>query len=83
MTEAGCLGIVAGIIANIGIYIAMFGFEVSYLGPLWLLPGVVGGLSGGIAGSHLIRPSKWGGIVGGALGTAVAFVGMYLALWLL
>jgi len=83
MSEAGCTGVVAGVIVNIGIYIVVFGFELGYLGPLWILPGLVGGLAGGIVDNSLSRTSKWRGIIGGALGAAIGFGCMYLTLLLL
>jgi hypothetical protein len=80
MSEAGCAGVVAGVIANIAIYIAVFGFELGYLGPLWILPGLIGGPIGGIVGNSLNRTNPWRGIIGGALGVAIGFGCMYFAL---
>ncbi|MCB0166252.1 MAG: hypothetical protein KDI79_18625 [Anaerolineae bacterium] len=76
MSEAGCAGVVAGVVTNIVIYLVVIGFELTYLGPLWLLPGFIGGFIGGLAGHQLKRTSQWSGIIGGAVGTAIAFAGM-------
>lgn len=81
MSEAGCAGVVAGVVTNIGIYLIVIGFELTYLGPLWLLPGVVGGLIGGMVGHRLNRTSQWSGLIGGVVGTVIAFVGMCFILW--
>lgn len=82
MSEAGCTGVVVGVVVNIAIYIVLFGFELTYLGPLWLIPGLVGGLIGGIVGHRLNRTSRWRGLIGGALGSALAFGGMCFVLFL-
>jgi len=83
MSDAGCAGVIAGLVANIGIYLVVIGFELTYLGSLWLLPGLVGGLIGGLVGHRLNRMSRWRGIIGGTIGTVVAFAGMSFVFWLL
>jgi hypothetical protein len=82
MSEAGCTGVVVGIIVNIAIYIIVIG-ELTYLGPLWFIPGIIGGLIGGIVGNRLNWTSKLRGMMGGALGAAIAFGCMYFGLLIL